>query len=359
MNKQRHAQPSSTRALVSGMLAIMAIGCRSASFSLGPPPQLGPVPDAQVPTQPTSEPDLPSRPAESVELQIHASRNVPDLRGQLVALTRFAADPLGGRLEQDLTIGLLEHGVARLIPGSALGEVDGSIDRAEAGAARGTVKLTAKLSVLSLVSAASAADFVAYGEATAGAAAPIEVGYRIPDAALNAYRTEQQKYAAAFDGEIHRTQAECSEARSRFEAAMKAFIDDGGKVGLPEPESVAASMGQQAYSAFAAECSRRIEELNAKRQAAAGPDALVQAASSRRASVSSGAEITAVIKLRDSKTDETFWIGIFRAHAPDEARAARALAARIVTELSAKWPAQVTPPEAGAPQHAERGRRAP
>jgi len=184
------------------LLAVGAlVGCKAPQFSVASPPTLDPG-RFSPPEVPEPQPVMSAR-SESpdVNVEVHKVRNVPDLRGRLVALTQLTGDPAtAARFEEEMTLRFLARGVARLLPGSALAEVRAGVDRAEAGAKGSNVKLSAPLGVLALVADASGAEYVLYGDIVPGARTEEhEIKFAIPAENLAAYAENYGAYVRAVE----------------------------------------------------------------------------------------------------------------------------------------------------------------
>lgn len=319
---------------------VIAVGCGAPKFSVGSPPSL-PGSSVRPPDVPDAQQKKAAGPsADSVAVTVHKTRDVPDLRGRLLALVRLEGDPAASaRLEELLTLGLVDKGVTRLIPGQALAEVTGSLERSE-GAARGSVKLTSKLAALSLVTQASGADYLLYGILVPAAAQSetLEVGYEIPAEQLQEYRRAYAEFSKAVAADLRSTQRLCDNSLATYESEMEQFRKAGGRPGPAEGAPSEALRAQQEYAGFRTSCAAAQAQLRTRLEGAPAPDKLVAEASRRKAQLTANfSSFSAVVKLRQASTDETFWIGNFEVRAPTADAAVRALADKIVSEFSQKW----------------------
>jgi hypothetical protein len=285
-----------------------------------------------------------------VNVEVHKVRNVPDLRGRLVALTQLTGDPAtAARFEEEMTLRFLARGVARLLPGSALAEVRAGVDRAEAGAKGSNVKLSAPLGVLALVADASGAEYVLYGDIVPGARTEEhEIKFAIPAENLAAYAENYGAYVRAVEASRKRLEATCADALSAYEDAMEEFKRKGGRPGPENREASKALQAQHEYAEFRNLCQATLASLEAARDRVPTPRALKADAAKRKKATATGyTMVQAVVKIRDAKSDETFWIGRFDARGANLEVTLGKLADRVVAELSSGW-ATEPPPEADA-----------
>ncbi|MCC6648699.1 MAG: hypothetical protein IT374_24435 [Polyangiaceae bacterium] len=312
---------------------VLVTGCASKPAK-APTRTLPEIPSVTAPTPPEARPATPPTPPQpSVELRAHKSREVPDLRGKLVALPHVASDWLGERFDHDLTVYFVDKGVSRLLPGAALAVVGGVLDRQEGAASKSGVKLTAPLASLSLVSRASGADYVLYGKLGPEGGGPqgMELPYQIAPEELKAYTQAYGAYVATLDRAIRDTRSAC-------EGADVAPSSDEKGV-----EAVLASMRAQQ---FASRCQLNLATMDAKRRAARAPEALVEAAKKQTTRFEPfSTRLGGTLRLLDGKTDELIWIGIVTVTAPDGDAASALLARRVIDELSKGWPAEPAAPE--------------
>ncbi|MBI4700153.1 MAG: hypothetical protein HY744_03125 [Deltaproteobacteria bacterium] len=328
--------------LVAALGTLAAAGCGPKPFTLGPPALL---PELHVPPPPAAPearpPMLEAGGAEAGEIEIHKSREMPELRGKLLALAPLAEGPLGAQIEQVLTVRLIDRGVSRLIPASALVEVQGSVQRQEPGAAKGAIKgtvtLNAKLAALSLVAPASGADFVLYGHVRAGVEQRVvEVPLEIAAEDLAAYDAARKQYLAGTQRHLDVVQARCLSSRDRYDEEIRAFLKSGGRIGSDDPYGRAAAVAQEAYGRFGQACEEREAAIAERLKLAPSPKTLLDRAHKRKARLESAAKVLdAVVKLRDAATDETFWLASLHVRAPTAERAAELLAERLVAAMTA------------------------
>lgn len=330
--------------------SLMAIGCGAPTFNLNAPPSL-PDSSAKPPEVPEAQPKkVEPLSAEGAVVTVHKTRDVPDLRGRLLALVRLEGDgAAAAKFEELLTLGMVDKGVTRLIPGHALADVSGVLDRGEGGG-RGNVKLTAKLSALSLVTQASSADYILYGLLVPSVAQSQtqEVPYEIPAERLREYREAHGGFSKQVRDDLRRTESTCDAAMANFDAAMAEFRKKGGRPGPQEGAPSDAMRADQQYRTFKTSCNLQRGRLRVLLESAPPPDKLASEAARRKATQTSNfTAFTAVVKLRQASTDETFWIGTFEVRAPTADRALQVLSDKLVSEFSAKWgEAPPPPPEA-------------
>ena len=337
------------------------IGCGAPQFSVASPPMLDPgrfsppaVPEPQPVRSAVSE-------SPDVNVVVHKTRDVPDLRGRLVALTRLAGDPgTAARLEDEMTLRFVDRGVARLLPGSALAEVRAGVDRAEAGAKGSNVKLSAPLGVLALVADASGAEYVLYGDIVPGSRTEErEVKFEIPAEDLATYEENYGTYVRAVDASRARVEATCADAASAYEDAMEEFTRKGGRPGPEKGAPSKALQAQHEYAQFRNACQATLASLEAARGSVPTPGALEADAAKRKQTTTAGyTAVQAVVKVRDAKSDETFWIGRFDARGANLEVTLGKLADRVVAELSSGWGTE-RPPEADAGRTDPPARRRP
>lgn len=319
-------------ALLLASLALAA--CASSPASQPPrtaavaPPSLPELPTA--PKQPEPRPKQPE-PA-SVRATFHKLREAPDLRTSLLALV-----PVTGNateiFEERLTLALLDRGVGRIIPSEALLQVDSSLERPEAGT-KGKVRLAAKLSSLALIAGASGADYALYGDLKVSGGAG--GGYEIPADAMAAYGRDYVAFLAATDKAERETTERCERALSDH---RKRSTEGGATLRVTLQEGMEFNRFQQA-------CALRQAAFPKLRAEVATPAAVEKATREMPPPPGGGSSrATATLKLRQSSNDETFWLGIFDAHAADSHAAIQLVIDRLIQEVTSSWPATPVPVE--------------
>jgi hypothetical protein len=324
----------------------LTVGCAAPTFSLRPPPTLPSTGGMQPPQPPVAEQEKTQHEAANVQLETHKTRAIPALQQKLVGLIPLAATSpdVSGKFEDELFVRLVDQGVTRIVPGAALASVHGEVAQPDPGVKGSSIKLTAALSSLALVTRASRADFLVYGELKAGEAHEVrEVGYSMDPAALDAYQRSYNAFAGALNTDAKRLNSTCLGAMSSFNSEMAQFTKAGGQVGKEEA-GLAAADAERVYRAFNDDCAARKGSLKKLYESVPSPTALQQATGQKRGQVKmSYTLVTAMISIRDSATDETFWIGRFEAKAPSLDEGILMIAERVAAELGGRT---LTPPAA-------------
>jgi len=327
-----------TTTLLAGCWLLAATGCGSPTFTLGPPPTLPNAGLSNAPVPPEASQGTVGKDAGSVQLEVHQSRDIPNLRGALVGLVplRTKLESMSERFEETLTLGLVDRGVNRLIPGAALASVQGQLERSEGGRSTGTVKLTAPLAALALIGRATHADYLVYGDLSAGTATEeSEVGYSLDPEAMQAYSRAFKEYAAEVKAALGKIKSTCTPSLDAYQEAISEFQANGGKLGV-DPAGQNAATAKESYAAFSATCDGKTGELRESMRRLPEPASMQDETGRKRARVK--VEYTAVqtlLVVRDASNDAAVWIGRFSVKAESLEQGVTFIAQRAAQELTA------------------------